>query len=789
MPFLTVACVEEEPYQKGEADLAGCYGVYFPVQEAAGAHTYDPTMPTEVTFTVARTKTTDAISVPITVTESHEGIFNVPNAEFADGQTETTVKVTFPNSENGVNYKLSLAIEDPQYASKYLNANTHMDFSVLRVEWLYVLNPQTNQPAKFTFNQGWWEEVHTGYVKYYEVNGVRTCITETDPVVTENGTAYGFWGTGEAAGEGELSFTWYTNVIDGNGKQAVALPESPVYFNTNYGAVVHAYDWYTYFTVVNPQAALAGVDFPAFVAKYGANYPTSYYDNGGFYFFVAYYYMIGIGGWGIEDYDVVCEAEGYTRVDYTMDVESDYCDAGVVPVFFEVGADIKTVNYVVAAGKVNSVDMAELLPKVADGTAENVVKVSESDMTETETGKEFALGVVCPATGEYTLVAVGLDADGNAQANTSVVFDYVAADDDTQNVDFNVFVEATHERYAAEGLTEFNSFAYTIYGGNGATAVHVGVYDSATVEKYGEAVVISDVRSSDYALDEESLAAVNSVAGYSDIVSGLKDGVSYTLVVWATNGVLTKSEFVEFTTTKNPEVFKSLGMGLYTEDFLYGLFNGLENVTYEVEVEESVDNPGKYRLVNPDGAAYPFNAEGDYDASQNYYMVINAQDPEGVYIPLQGVGCDWGYGEWTVYSMAARYLDNGNPLEAIKGAGYCGTLKDGVITFPVKSLLITAEGLGGNLYYANTMGAFKVVLPGYADAIPEGGVQTASVNKSSVNTVESAFDRPMTSGYFTGIDYTENIVTVSCETVPSQTVKKSSSRYSSIEKISALELK
>ena len=789
MPFLTVACVEEEPYQKGEADLAGCYGVYFPVQEAAGAHTYDPTMPTEVTFTVARTKTTDAISVPITVTESHEGIFNVPNAEFADGQTETTVKVTFPNSENGVNYKLSLAIEDPQYASKYLNANTHMDFSVLRVEWLYVLNPQTNQPAKFTFNQGWWEEVHTGYVKYYEVNGVRTCITETDPVVTENGTAYGFWGTGEAAGEGELSFTWYTNVIDGNGKQAVALPESPVYFNTKDGAVVHAYDWYTYFTVVNPQAALAGVDFPAFVAKYGANYPTSYYDNGGFYFFVAYYYMIGIGGWGIEDYDVVCEAEGYTRVDYTMDVESDYCDAGVVPVFFEVGADIKTVNYVVAAGKVNSVDMAELLPKVADGTAENVVKVSESDMTETETGKEFALGVVCPATGEYTLVAVGLDADGNAQANTSVVFDYVAADDDTQNVDFNVFVEATHERYAAEGLTEFNSFAYTIYGGNGATAVHVGVYDSATVEKYGEAVVISDVRSSDYALDEESLAAVNSVAGYSDIVSGLKDGVSYTLVVWATNGVLTKSEFVEFTTTKNPEVFKSLGMGLYTEDFLYGLFNGLENVTYEVEVEESVDNPGKYRLVNPYGAAYPFNAEGDYDASQNYYMVINAQDPEGVYIPLQGVGCDWGYGEWTVYSMAARYLDNGNPLEAIKGAGYCGTLKDGVITFPVKSLLITAEGLGGNLYYANTMGAFKVVLPGYADAIPEGGVQTASVNKSSVNTVESAFDRPMTSGYFTGIDYTENIVTVSCETVPSQTVKKSSSRYSSIEKISALELK
>ena len=791
MSLFTVACVEEEPvpYEPGQPDAEGCYGVYFPVQESAGAHTYDPNMPTEVEFTVARKVTKGAITVPIAYKESHEGIFNVPEAVFEDGQTETTIKVTFPTSGNGTNYKLSLAIEDPQFASTYQDTDVHLDFSVLRVEWVYVLNPQTNEPAKFTFTQGWWDEVHTGYVKYYEVDGIRTCQTVTDPVETKDGLAYGFWGTGEAEGDGEISFTWYTNKFDGNGKQVVLLPETPVYYHSTYEAVVHAYDWYTYFTVANPQAALEGVDFLTFVSKYGGSYATSYYDNGGFYFAIAYYYMIGIGGWSIDAYDVVCEAEGYTRVDYTLNVESDYCENGSVPVFFEVGTDVKSVNYVVAAGKVNSVDMAELLPKVADGTAENVVKVAEADMYPTEAGKEFALDLTCPASGQYTLVAVALDAEGKAQADASIVFDFVAADDDSQDVKFSVFAEKTHERYAAEGVTEYNSFAYTIYGGN-ATKVHVGVYDSATVEKYGEAIVISDVRASKYALGEEALAAVNTLAGYSDIVSGLKDGTSYTLVVWATNGVLTKAEFVEFTTTKNPEKFQSLGMALYTEDYLAGLFTGMECLTYEVEIEESLDNPGKYRLVNPYGAAFPYNEPGDYDDSQDYYLVINAQDPNGVFIPEQSVGCDWGYGEWVLYSYAAYYMDNmGATLTDVKAAGMCGTLVDGVITFPESALLITASGLGGQYYNGNSNGAFKVVLPSARGAEGDAeGTETTSVKSTSISA-DATLKAPMTVGHSTGIDYNENIVTVSCEAAPSQAVKKNVTRNSSIEKISATVLR
>ena len=780
MSLVTVSCVEEYQYEKGEADVDGCYGVYFPVQEATGDHTYDPSMPTEMTFTVARTKAEGAITVPIEFTESHEGIFEVPAAVFADGQTETAVTVTFPTSENGVKYELHLGINDPQYASKYQDGATQVDFSVLRVEWKYFLNPQTGEPAKFTFNQGWWDETHTGYVKYYEVNGVRTCQTVTDPTDYDGEMGYGFWGTGAAEGEGELNFKWY-DAVNAEGKQIVELPVNFVYYHPSYAADVNVYDWYTYFTIVNPQAALAGVDYITFVQKYGGSYITSYYDNGGFYFATAYYYMIGVGGWQIDAYEVTAEAEGFTRVDYTFGVETDYTVEGSVPVTFELGADITKVNYVVAAGTFGPAALEELTASVAAGTAENIQAITEEGMFVQDDTKYASVNVTCPATGEYTLVAVGFDNEGNAQASTSTVFDYVAADDSTYDVEFEVIVEDTPARYEAEGLTKLNSFAFTVYGGNGATEAHVAIYETATVNKDPEAVVNAVRAAESTALGEEDLAAFNSVEGYSDVVSGLKDGVSYTVVVWATNGMQTKVAFTEYVTEKNPEKFKSLGTGLYTEDFLFGLFNELENVTYEVEIEESEDNPGKYRLVNPYGAAYPFNAEGDYDASQDYYMVIDAQDPASVYIPLQGVGCDWGYGEREVYSLASYYLDNGKTAEEVKAAGYFGTLADGVITFPESSLLITSSGLG-EYYTGNTAGAFKVVLPGAASTAL--ATSPVSAVRPSSFAAGSACELPKSAGYFTGIDYSDEIRTVACTVETSNVIVKKATRHSAIEKTS-----
>jgi len=184
-----------------------------------------------------------------------------------------------------------------------------------------------------------------------------------------------------------------------------------------------------------------------------------------------------------------------------------------------------------------------------------------------------------------------------------------------------------------------------------------------------------------------------------------------------------------------PAPWKSLGKGTFIEDCMTTFFK-VENVSYAVEIQESIENPGLYRLVNAYGEAYPYNEEGDYDAANNYYIEINAQDPEGVYITKSNTGMDWGYGEVSIWSLADYYMKNGKTLAEVKAAGYCGTMKDGVISFPVKSLLINmAAYQNGGFYDSNLNGAFKVALPGaviadYSVEVSYLGRYTDTNNKS-----------------------------------------------------------
>ena len=161
--------------------------------------------------------------------------------------------------------------------------------------------------------------------------------------------------------------------------------------------------------------------------------------------------------------------------------------------------------------------------------------------------------------------------------------------------------------------------------------------------------------------------------------------------------------------------WESLGMATFTENCL-GAFYGNDPVTYQVEIEENKTKPGYYRLVNPYGAAYPYNEEGDWDDSKDYYLYIHAENPDFVYMPLYYLGVDWGDGEFGMldfayYMMAAQ----GMSPEDAKAQGHGGTLKDGIITWKAKDLLLAFKG-DNNLYYGNVSGEFEIVLPGYTKA-------------------------------------------------------------------------
>ena len=142
---------------------------------------------------------------------------------------------------------------------------------------------------------------------------------------------------------------------------------------------------------------------------------------------------------------------------------------------------------------------------------------------------------------------------------------------------------------------------------------------------------------------------------------------------------------------KSPWV--SLGKGAITDDIVASIFS-VPNYTWAVEIEENAIQPGFYRVLNPYTADYPLLAEdedGEFTVSKDpHYLYIHAEDPEAVYIELfaTGLTLNADYGEISFQSLGNYFLtQQGKTLEEIKAAGYVGTLKEGVITFPVEGLL------------------------------------------------------------------------------------------------------
>lgn len=222
----------------------------------------------------------------------------------------------------------------------------------------------------------------------------------------------------------------------------------------------------------------------------------------------------------------------------------------------------------------------------------------------------------------------------------------------------------------------------------------------------------------------EAIAAGN-IKGYP-VISGnnfvpIEKGLSGKLmivVVVLDKGVVKTCSSVNFDYDSAGNSWKSIGMGLYTEDFISGLYS-VDPVTYEVQIEESSDSPGLYRMLSPYGAAFPYNEDGDYDTSTPYNIVVNAVDPEGVFIEAQPTGVDWGHGPMSIQSWGARYFSK-NDFETVKAAGYLGKLDNGVITLPVFERTASDGStayyqglvyLGDKAYYGCPRAAFKLVLP------------------------------------------------------------------------------
>lgn len=160
------------------------------------------------------------------------------------------------------------------------------------------------------------------------------------------------------------------------------------------------------------------------------------------------------------------------------------------------------------------------------------------------------------------------------------------------------------------------------------------------------------------------------------------------------------------------------GKGKFRDGLISAAY-GIEVLEYDVQIQQDAHTPGIYRVVAPYGQKGWSGANPWYTAfdenENNTDMVIDATDPDYVYIKgtfNTGVTLNSSDGVISAISYVQVLLDKGNSLDLIKSKmpELFGTFKDGVFTFPAKSIFMYF-GTDGP-YYGNNDGMLRVAMPG-----------------------------------------------------------------------------
>lgn len=214
----------------------------------------------------------------------------------------------------------------------------------------------------------------------------------------------------------------------------------------------------------------------------------------------------------------------------------------------------------------------------------------------------------------------------------------------------------------------------------------------------------------------------------------------------------------DYTTTDPNQGWKVLGYVQYTDGFISVLY-GEVPPTYYVEIQESEETPGLYRLVNAYGADFPYIQPGEWNPDVTSYLYVNASNPECVFIPMSPQTLNWGDGPLSCYSFAANYLEAGKTEAEVIQAGYAGTLKDGKITFPPKTLYTL---LGSDAYYGNipvdgeTEGPFLIDLNTITQNPSDAA--KAKAKNAKLKAAKKGKKGHLTSGHKTKVKKTAHVV-------------------------------
>lgn len=155
--------------------------------------------------------------------------------------------------------------------------------------------------------------------------------------------------------------------------------------------------------------------------------------------------------------------------------------------------------------------------------------------------------------------------------------------------------------------------------------------------------------------------------------------------------------------------------GKWRDDIIVGLYS-IQSATFnpnpelDVEIYERSDVKGLYRMKVYGGTNFIRSFTGgnySYAEDKDVWTTVNASDPNKVYLPLQTAGVTFNSGDGEV--SFGSYVPENFSLD--ESAAQYGTMKDGVIEFPVQGIMITIATLDGYAY-ANMNGLTRILMPG-----------------------------------------------------------------------------
>lgn len=541
LALFAAACTPVEEYKPGVEDNTDCYGVYFPAQETDFVRS--PEEATVITFTVAREKTDGDLIVPINVKDT-SSIFNIKpvNAVFEDGQSETTISFDYARIAVGQKYLVSLSIEGDEFVSKYSTLPSNLDFTV-RVEKWNDLGVGT-----FTMNVDLWDPF-TCAVRFFQSDLNPAIYRIKMHEVLEDGT------TDLIFSEEQNTYLYFKVLKKGDKVfDNVADKDDLVFFDVFHTGIINS-TYNAELLFVHPGSLSSFT-----VSDWYYNKVIQVKEDGSpaVIQLAPYIFMNGIGGWSFIDQDeaIILVLPGCQLVNYSMEIEAGYSENGVLPVKFELGADVAKVKYAIYPGTLNSAQVTRYAGQIADGSAEGIATLPADGIAK----------LTLPETGVYTVVAVSFDATGEAQETAAATINYVA-EGDNKDVELYSGLVATG-KYGKE-YTSDNTLEYYIFGQD-LVDIKIGLFEKGVLENNYEACV-EEVLASE-SLSEEDIEAANT-SSYVAVFKDCVPGTEYSVLAWASNGYAYAFDVASAKTTGKLVVSLEDMIGVYSTS-ITSYYNG-----------------------------------------------------------------------------------------------------------------------------------------------------------------------------------------------------------------------